>query len=110
MNQRQFVRNIGRIPRLMFHIKRCKGQDERVAGFELELKRRKLEMELADLQEQSAAHPDNYKFKNYDEVLKKLLKVKLDHHKTDESEALKAWIAEASIGMPTGAAELIKPA
>lgn len=110
MNQRQFVRNIGRIPRLLFHIKRLKekGQDERVAGFEVELERRKLEMKLADFQEKSEAHQDNYVFKNYGEVLKGLLKVKLEHQKTDASVALKAQVAAASVGMPTGAAELIK--
>lgn len=108
MNQRQFVRNIGRIPRLLFHIKRCQGQDERVAGFEVELERRKLEMKLADFQEKSEPHQDNYVFKNYGEVLKGLLKVKLEHQKTDASVALKAQVAAASVGMPTGAAELIK--
>jgi len=118
MNQRQFVRNIGRIPRLLFHIKRVKarakgqtGADKefslkRVAGFETELKRRKLEMELADMQEQSEVHAEGYVPKKYADVLARLLKVKLDHQVTDESIALKEWIKEESIGMPTGAAEL----
>jgi len=108
MNQRQYVRNIGRIPRLLFHIKRCKanGQDDRVKGFENELERRKLEMKLADFQEKSEAHPKGFKLKEYGKLLDTLLKIKLEHHETDDSKKLKAMVAEASVGMPTGAAEL----
>lgn len=111
MNQRQFVRNIGRIPRLQFHIKRCKakGQDDRVEGFENELERRKMEMKLADFQEKSESHPDGYEPKNYGEVLKQLLKIKLEHHETEASIALKAWVEAESASLTGGIAELTAP-
>ena len=109
MNQRQYVRNIGRIPRLLFHIKRCeaKGQAERVKGFENELERRKLEMKLADFQEKSEAHPKGYKPKNYGKLLDTLLKIELDHFANADSKKLEAMVEKASVGMPTGAAELV---
>ncbi len=117
MNQRQFVRNIGRIPRLQLHIKRCKalGHDDRVKGFQLELERRKLEMKLADMQEQGMLdpegnYPEGYEVKNYAEVLKTLLKIKLEAHANEDSVKLKAMVETASVGMPTGAAELTPPA
>ncbi len=49
MNQRQYDRNIGRIPRLLGHIKRCtaKKQPARVKGFKDELDRRIEEMAAA---------------------------------------------------------------
>ena len=49
MNGRQFARNEGRIPALLFHIERCKAkkQPDRVAGFQKELDRRCLEMRAA---------------------------------------------------------------
>ena len=106
MNQRQFVRNLGRIPRLLLHIERCKDNPERVAGFEAELERRKMEMKLADLNEKSEAHPEDYVFKNYGEVLENLLQIKLEAHVTPDSEYLKEWIARESVGMAPGIAEL----
>ena len=64
MNQRQLTRHQGRIPRLLFHIKRAKlkKQPDRVKTFEAELERRKFEL-LA------AGHKD---------FLNKLLQVRLN--------------------------------
>jgi len=102
MNQRQYVRNIGRIPRLVFHIKRVKdkGPDyaERVAGFEDELERRKLEMQLMERDATLQAI--------FPMTLKELLKIKLEAHATPDSEKLKEFVAAASAGMPGGIAEL----
>lgn len=72
MNSLQYIRNIGRIPRLVFHIKRCKGQDERVAGFKEELERRKKEMKIA----------------GHDGVLKGLLGIKLTAQADKDSKKL----------------------
>ena len=72
MNSLQYIRNIGRIPRLVFHIKRCKGQDERVAGFKEELERRKKEMKIA----------------GHDGVLKGLLGIKLTAQADEDSKKL----------------------
>lgn len=74
MNDLQLKRNIKRIPRLAFHIKRCKGQPDRVAGFKAELERRKLEMKLA----------------GKDDLLAELLTIKLTPFADDASEALLA--------------------
>jgi len=100
MNQRQYVRNIGRIPRLVFHIKRCKdkGQLDRVASLEVELERRKLEFQLAELDTNLQAI--------FPLTLKELLKIKLEAHATPDSEKLKEFVAAASAGMPGGIAEL----
>ena len=54
MSIRELQRNIGRIPRLLFHIKRLKAGDAdaaRIKGFEQELERRKLEMKLAGMEQ-----------------------------------------------------------
>jgi hypothetical protein len=105
MNQRQYVRNIGRIPRLLFHIKRvkAKGPDhaDRVAGFEDELERRKLEFQLAERDpEMQAIFPC---------TLKDLLKIKLEHHATADSIKLKEMVAAASKGMTPGAGAEFTP-
>ncbi len=49
MNERSLARNMGRIPALIGHIKRCtaKKQPKRVKGFQQELDRRTLEMAAA---------------------------------------------------------------
>ena len=72
MNDRQLVRNQGRIPRLLFHIERVKNKpgskadkEKRIAGFKDELHRRCLEMELA----------------GYKDLCDRLLKVKLHPQK-----------------------------
>lgn len=102
MNQREYVRNIGRIPRILFHIKRikAKGPDHayRIAGFEEELQRRKLEFQLAELDSALQAI--------FPMTLKELLKIKLEAHITPDSEKLKEFVAAASAGMPGGVAEL----
>jgi hypothetical protein len=66
------MRNIKRIPRLVFHIKRCAGQDERVAGFQDELNRRKNEMKAA----------------GHDDMLKTLLSIKLSSEANEDSKRL----------------------
>ena len=94
MNQRQYVRNIGRIPRLLFHIKRLeKKAPDRVPGFKEELERRKYEMLAA----------------GHGELLKELLKIKLEPHATADSEKLKVMVANAKKGMKGGIAELSVP-
>ncbi len=79
MNDLQYVRNIKRIPRLIFHIKRCKGQDARVAGFKQELERRKMEMKIA----------------GHDQLLKVLLGVKLEAQANADSKKLKGMVSKA---------------
>jgi len=102
MNQRQYVRNIGRIPRLVFHIKRVKdkGPDhkDRVAGLEEELERRKLEFLLAE-------HDKNLQA-IFPMTLKDLLKIKIEAHATPDSEKLEEFVAAASAGMAGGVAGL----
>ena len=88
MNELQYLRNLRRIPRLAFHIKRCAGQDERVAGFKDELERRKMEMTIA-------GHKD---------LLAGLLKVKLTPQADDESENLLSVVNPVSNRMTANAA------
>lgn len=74
MNDLQLKRNIKRIPRLQFHIKRCSKQPDRVAGFKDELTRRKFEMKAA----------------GKDDLLKDLLAIKLTPFKDKAAEDLDA--------------------
>ena len=92
MSTRQLQRNIGRIPRLLFHIKRCKGQDERVAGFKHELARRELEMQLAGMEQEGSVTQAILAECKMDHMglLKTLLAVKLTPQKDKASEGLDA--------------------
>jgi hypothetical protein len=78
MNQRQIIRQINRIPRLQFHIKRCAGQPERVAGFKEELARRKAEMKAA----------------GQDDLLKELLSLKIGAEYDDEFKKLEKLLTK----------------
>jgi hypothetical protein len=80
MSDRALKRNIGRIPRLSFLIRKAgkAGQSDRVAGFEQELKRRRYEMLAA----------------GQDDLLKVLLKIKLDSAANKDSARLKALQAK----------------
>lgn len=57
MNDRQLMRNRGRIPRLLWHIERCKAkkQGKRVEGFQQELERRCHEMRAAGYEKELEA-------------------------------------------------------
>jgi len=70
-------RNINRVPRLIFHIKRCAKDSERCAGFKRELKRREHEMLAAE----------------QDDLLKELKTIKLGSAADSESERLSAIMA-----------------
>ena len=81
MRERDLIRNIKRIPRLQFHIKRLpkKGaSEERIQGFKDELARRKKDMV----------------YHNHEDLLKTLLGVKLSHFADEESERLLVILAE----------------
>ncbi len=96
MNLRKLVRNQGRIPRILFHIKRCKGDVKKVKGYEAELHRRCLQMELG----------------GYKDLCNKLLHVKLDKYTQvplptcDEIEKYKAGQAAAALAAKVAQAEV----
>lgn len=90
MNQREYIRNIGRIPRILFHMKRIDDAD-RIAGFEKELRRRKLEMQLAE----------------HDVLLEKLLTIELEAEATPDSIKLAKMVdAAKAMDSPNDAAIL----
>lgn len=80
MNKVQLIRQIKRIPRLAFHIKRCADDPERVAAFKEELERREAEMVAAGKKE----------------LLKKLQAIQLSPLFDDEAKKLQDILADES--------------
>ena len=116
MNQRQFVRNIGRIPRILFHMKRITADgdpEKRVPGFKTELERRKMEMKLADMQERTDVHPtvllEGRGFDTFADLLKYLLTLKLARDWNEDYGVMTEMVKQASVGMSPGIAELTPP-
>lgn len=75
MSVRELRRNVGRIPRLVYHIKQAESNgkpEERINSLKDELQRRKYEM-LAS---------------GYDTLLDRLLKIKLDKYANKDSGVL----------------------